>query len=236
MQLIDYQIWLYKVFKPALSLENALFYQLLITMGIISEALATGILLNPLIEENSRDVSLGKVDDKYKHLHDRVVKNQFQNNIRLITKFNLLSPTSIEKFTKIRIDIRNMIHIQNWEGRLYRQLSLEKFSVYMEEFRVFLGDIKSEISINHSAADLSLEFFEISDINFMKMYTGIIIQFDPAKGFGFVKTEALNRSIYFHRSNSASTEKEQLQIGARVQFKLIEGKKGIEAAIQSGRA
>jgi hypothetical protein len=48
MQLLDYQIWLYKVFQPGLSLENAYFYQMLMTMGIITEALSTSVLLDPL--------------------------------------------------------------------------------------------------------------------------------------------------------------------------------------------
>ncbi|MDH4262682.1 MAG: cold shock domain-containing protein [Spirochaetia bacterium] len=232
MQLIDYQIWLYKVFKPGLSLENALFYQLLITMGIISEALATAILLNPIIDENNRDVSLGKVNDTHKLIHDRIVKNQFQNNISLITKFKLLPTELIEKFTKIRIDIRNMIHIQNWDGRLYQQLSIDKFSADLEEFRIFLGEVKSNVKINHTPEHLNLEFFEISQVDSQKTYTGIIIQFDSVKGFGFIKSESFQRSIYFHRSNSVQSDREQLQSGVTVNFKLIEGKKGIEASIQ----
>jgi len=232
MQLIDYQIWLYKVFKPALSLENALFYQLLITMGIISEALGTAILLNPLVEENTKDVSLGKVNERYQALHDRVVKNQFQNNIKLIAKFQLLEPPLLDTFTRIRVDIRNMIHIQNWEGRLYQQLSLEKFSAHLEEFRLFLGDVKSAVALRHTPEDLAMEFFEIPDPDFQKIYRGTIVQFDPVKGFGFIKSDALPRSIYFHRSKSPAAEKDNLQIGRESAFKLIEGKKGIEAVLE----
>lgn len=232
MQLIDYQIWLYKVFKPGLSLENALFYQLLITMGIISEALATCILLNPLIAENDKDVSMGKVQDNYILLQEKIVKNQFQNNIQVISKLKILPPPLLEKFTRLRIDIRNMIHIQNWDGRLYQQLSLEKFSEYLYEFKTFLQDVKKNIQWGHSAVDLSMEFFEIPDVDPAKVYQGEITQFDPVKGFGFIKGEAFHRSIYFHRSKSLLEDKNELAAGKKIQFTLITGKKGIEARLQ----
>ena len=231
MQLVDYQIWLYKVFKPGLSLENALFYQQLVTMGIISEALATSLLLNPLIEENQKDVSLGKVEDKHKILHDRIIKNQFKDNIRLIAKFSILDKILLDSFSKIRIEIRNLIHIQNWEGRLYQQLSIDKFSQYLEKFRNFLDEIKSQIQLKHTPEQLNFEFFEISFVDSCKTYAGHIHQFDSAKGFGFLQSDLLERKIFFHRTNCASGQKDQLQAGKPASFKLIQGKKGIEGMI-----
>ncbi|MDH4200863.1 MAG: cold shock domain-containing protein [Spirochaetia bacterium] len=233
MQLLDYQIWLYKVFKPSLSLENAYFYQLLMTMGIISEALSTAILLNPLVEEDEKDTSLGVISEEHNLLQEYIVKNNFQNNIKLISKFNILPKPVIAKFTAIRIEMRNLIHIQNWQGRLYQQLGIEKFSDYLEKFRDFLSMVKGDIKINISTEMLSLEFFQVSAFKSGELFTGIIHQFHPEKGFGFIQSESFQRKIYFHRANCVDNTKMNWMAGNKVLFRLILGKKGIEASIQA---
>lgn len=229
MQLLDYQIWLYKVFKPGLSLENAYFYQMLTTMGIIAEAISATILLNPLIEEDQKDVSLGSIPSRHDILHGRIVNNHFTDNIRLLRKYKILPESLIEEFTKTRTKIRNLVHIQNWEGRLYNQLGLDQFSEYLESFRKFLMDLKAGINMQHTADELNREFFHVTQIDAEKHYEGTIVQFNPEKGYGFIQSDLLEREIYFHRS-SFIAEKDQLFPGEKIQFKLVNGKKGIEAA------
>ena len=98
IQSLDYQLWLYKVFRPSLSLENAVFYQLLVSMGIITEALTTAILLDPFIVQNPKDRSLGAVDQQYSDIRSLITRNSFSRNIRYwnATVFSLfwISPIS----------------------------------------------------------------------------------------------------------------------------------------------
>ena len=233
LQLVDYQIWLYKVFKPGLSLENAYFYQMLVTTGIISEALSTCILLDPLIQEDQGDKSLGHTAKEYDLLHSAIIKNNFQNNIHLIEKFGILEKDLIDKYTEIRVEIRNMVHIQNWEGRLYQQLSLEKFSEYLEKFQNFLFNLKSRISMIHTLENLNMEFFNFSGLNPGKSFKGQIVQFFVDKGFGFLSCTEFNRNIYFHISQIPDSFKSSIHQGATVTFSLIMGKKGIEGKIET---
>ena len=59
LQLIEYQLWQYKLFKPQYSLESALFFQLLVTQGIIIEAVVFALIADPLVVTDASDRSKG---------------------------------------------------------------------------------------------------------------------------------------------------------------------------------
>ena len=227
LQSVDYQLWLYKVFRPSLSLENAYFYQLIVSMGIITEAIAVAILLNPFMEEDPKDRSLGGVADKYSHIHDHITKNAFSGNIRFLEKTEILPVQTIEKLQSIRVEIRNLVHIQNWEGRLYQSLGYDRFAGYLNDFVQFLDDVKENITENEDAEKVLTKLGFASGAE----KEGLIVDYKEKGGFGFIRCEQTHSDYYFHISfiDKEKLDLNKIRNGLKVRFKLRKGAKGLEA-------
>ncbi|MCE3260417.1 MAG: cold-shock protein [Bacteroidetes bacterium] len=58
------------------------------------------------------------------------------------------------------------------------------------------------------------------------MKTGIVKFFNEAKGFGFIKVDGSSEDIFVH----ANDLKEKIRENDKVQFDVVEGKKGLNAA------
>ena len=231
LQVVDYQIWLYQLFKPSLSVENAYFYQLMISLGIISEVLAAAIMLDPLIKEHKDDRSMGQVSDQHTMIRQNIIENSFIQNIKSIEKLSVMSAELISQFQSIRSEIRNSVHLQNWEGRLYNKLTAELFQKRMGQFRDFLGSVKNEIKITDSVEELQDALFG-KGFRFGKYYRGKVQSFNAPAGFGFIQSEEITQNIFFHISevkNFKESKTGTIDIDHKVSFTLGRGKKGTEA-------
>lgn len=58
--------------------------------------------------------------------------------------------------------------------------------------------------------------------------TGTVKWFNETKGFGFIQTDA-GQDVFAHYSEIASNGFKVLYEGQRVQFSVVEGKKGLQA-------
>jgi len=228
MQLIDYQIWLYKIFRPGLSLENTWFYQLLVTVGIVSEAIAAALLINPLITEDPKDPSLGSVDQRYHDLSDHILKNSFNANLKVIAEIGILPADVVTLFEEIRKEVRNLVHIQNWEGRLYQNLDQSLFSQHLKKFNDFLGKTRSNIVLTHSPETLFNYFFGVGEADPQGRYSGVIKTYHKEKGYGFIDPGLNKGNIYFHISGMEHPGG-VVTSGMEVRFFIEKGKKGFEA-------
>lgn len=227
LQLIDYQLWLYKLFSPKLSLENSYFYQLMVTMGIAAEAVATVILIDPLLTSDPKDRSLGDAATQHEKLTETLVKNSFLNNIKIIESLEILSPELVEKYQQIRQKLRNKVHIQNWGERLYESITFDDFKQNLVLFRKFLLELKEQISLTHTPE--GLQKILLSEIDESRRYTGMIVQFNSSGGFGFIESPEFARQIYFHVSQLEGKE-QSIAENVPVKFSLKKGRKGPEGA------
>ncbi|MDH5718479.1 MAG: cold shock domain-containing protein [Spirochaetia bacterium] len=228
LQLIDYQIWLYKVFRPVFSLENAYFYQLLVSMGIAAEALAASIIADPLIISDKKDRSLGEVLPEYTNALDQIHRNSFRKNIEILGSLDIIDTELEKKYQNFRLNIRNIVHIQNWNGRLYNSLNLEEFQKKLNEFKYFLLEIKEKVNMKHDKEKLLSKIFpHISSRG--EFHKGLVIDFNNKKGFGFIKSLAAKEELFFHVS-SILTSRDKITKGSEVKFQYIQGEKGTEAA------
>lgn len=230
LQLVDYQLWLYRLFRPALSLENAYFYQLMVTMGIVAEALSAAILIDPLLEEDSKDRSLGEAKEENSQIAMAITRNNFTENLKIAEKLEILPRELIHTFQEFRRSIRNLVHIQNWEGRLYESLEYNRFREVLDGFRKFLGELKTNIDLSHSPADLERALFGHDFLAGAKRHQGVIVQFNPRGGFGFIKSGKGKRQIYFHASQLGDIKESQIKDNLKVTFKYKIGQRGYEAA------
>ena len=209
-------------FAPRLSLENTYFYQLLVSMGITAESLVIAILLNSCFttkNENENDLAI----------KEQILRNSFQKNIDTISHLKLLPEPLIEAYQKIRLSVRNIVHLQNWEGKLYETLTVKVFQEKMASFKKILMEIKNDITFPESSeqmASLKKYFFK-DNIDFSREYIGHISRF-LKRGYGFIQVKSLDKEIYFHISHFQDKE-ELIQAGLRVSFYIQNGKHGIEA-------
>jgi cold shock protein len=60
-----------------------------------------------------------------------------------------------------------------------------------------------------------------------KMQTGIVKFFNTAKGFGFITPDGGGKDVFVHANDLAGAV---LQEGAKVQFEVVDGKKGPQAS------
>ncbi|MDH5721011.1 MAG: cold shock domain-containing protein [Spirochaetia bacterium] len=228
LQLIDYQIWLYHVFRPVFSLENAYFYQLLVSMGIIAEALAAVILLDPVVESEENDRSLGETKPEYNYIEEKIFKSSFHKNIENLEKLKIIDNELTLKYQELRATIRNIVHVQAWQGRLYSSLNLEDFQIKLKTFKAFLEEIKKNAVINTDIGNLKNLLFPYDNIDEKEYREGVILDFFHDKGFGFIKENKTGEQHFFHVS-SLKFSKETVYVGKRIKFQVFRVKKGIEA-------
>lgn len=225
LQLLDYQLLLYRTFQPGLSLENSFFYQQIITMGIITESTATAILLDPFIITNPKDRSLGNTDPQYIDITHQIVKNSFVDNIRIMRHLNILSESDEITFQEIRKDIRNLVHIQNWEKRIYQSMDFDFFNQRLTKFKNFLLSLKEHKNRSHTVEEI-LTYFQPEDSN--QLYNGIISEYFEDRGFGFIKTYSGPGKVFFH-INRFPEYTGELTKGKNISVRIKKSSQGYEA-------
>ena len=154
LQLIEYQLWQYKLFKPQYSLESALFFQLLVTQGIIIEAVVFALIADPLVVTDASDRSKGTGNPEHANLLKIIRRRTFAAHIQQLRTMNILSGELCTELDTFRNEIRNLVHLQNWEGRLYRQLPLTDYNKHLQDFDRILKSLNTEIQQTHTLADL----------------------------------------------------------------------------------
>lgn len=154
LQLIEYQLWQYKLFKPQYSLESALFFQLLVTQGIIIEAVVFALIADPLVVTDTSDRSKGTGNPEHANLLKIIRRRTFAAHIQQLRTMNILTAELCTELDTFRNDIRNLVHLQNWEGRLYRQLPLSDYNKHLQDFDRILKSLNAQIEQTHTLADL----------------------------------------------------------------------------------
>lgn len=227
LQLIDYQLWLYKVFRPSLSLANSLFYQLSTTMGMILELLAFALLADPVLITDSSDRSKGQIKRHYRVLDKKITEASFVDNIRLLSELGVLSEEQCAQLHSFRVEVRNLVHIQNWDGRIYESFTAEHFQENFDLFRKLLRSLKTgkntTTDLNNLCRKLQLNF---PDEN--QQYEGQLITYFPEKNHGFIRDDALNTSYYFSTGDVAE-DKSRIEVGKRYSFRVTLSWKDKEA-------
>ncbi len=62
------------------------------------------------------------------------------------------------------------------------------------------------------------------------MKTGIIVNFNEEKGFGFIRPDGGGDNLFFHISSTNGIAQEDLVSGAPVSFSTIKGDRGLVAS------
>ena len=62
------------------------------------------------------------------------------------------------------------------------------------------------------------------------METGTVKFFDEVKGFGFITIDGQDKDVFVHFSAIVSDDFKTLNDGDRVQFQIVEGERGEQAA------
>jgi cold shock CspA family protein len=219
LQCTEYQIWQYRLFKPNLSLENSIFFQLLITFGIITEAIVIAILLNPLLKSKA-NYEL----EEAKNITQIINNQSFQKNVQLLCHLKQLSPESSSLISEIRKQLRNLVHLQHWPGKLFETLTIEVFNQRVSAFFELLRKLKEETPGSHIDQEL-YEYFAISDEASRK---GKIQRLNPDRAFGFIRDDE-NKTDYFFLYKNITEKKKSPAIGQPVMFKTKNSSKGLEA-------
>ena len=251
LQNIDFDFWIYNFFKITLSLEQTYLYQLNIKMGIVAESLATTLLLQPILKKENELKTQGspksiglsldtlstaheiEVQDKHVNLKDKILKNKFSDNLKLIQNLSILKQEQVDLYYSLK-EIRNLVHIQNWEGTLFNNLTVESFKKDISRFKELLLSIKEYNNLSHSIENLFEYFNNITkdSINYesSEEYKGEIINYYSQKGFGFIKSSMLEQNVFFHITNIITGENilDDL-IGMNVSFYTSKKEKGLEA-------
>lgn len=59
---------------------------------------------------------------------------------------------------------------------------------------------------------------------------GIVKWFNAAKGYGFIAPDGSQKDVFVHYSAIQTVGYKELQQNQRVEFEVVEGKKGLQAA------
>lgn len=63
------------------------------------------------------------------------------------------------------------------------------------------------------------------------MLTGTVEEFDKLKGYGFIKTDDNGERIFVHYQSIVTEGFKTLDVGQRVSFVAVEGKRGYQASL-----
>ena len=160
LQLIEYQLWQYKLFKPQYSLESALFFQLLITQGIIIEAVVFALIADPLVVPDAHDRSKGTTSGEHENLLYMIRRRTFAAHVQQLRAMHIVSEPLATELDAFRNEIRNLVHLQNWDGRLYRQIPQAEYTRHLNAFDLLLRKLNGEISPGHSLEAL-LAYYQL---------------------------------------------------------------------------
>lgn len=61
------------------------------------------------------------------------------------------------------------------------------------------------------------------------MATGTVKWFSPERGFGFIEQDGDGTDVFAHHSNITAEGLRELQEGQKVNFDLVQGRKGMQA-------
>ncbi len=221
LQLIEYQLWLYRLFKPQYSLESALFFQLLVTQGIVIEAVVFALIADPLVIPDASDRSKGGSDPRHENLLRMIRKRTFANHIQQLRSMRLLSDQLCDRLDKFRNEIRNLVHLQNWEGRLYRQISLAEYSKHLQEFDELLRKLNNSIIRAPDLAEL-LAYYQLDG----RRLRGTVKYYNRNSLRGQIEAKGPHDYIPFFLTASA----QPLHKGDAVSFVLELSAQGIRAS------
>lgn len=228
LQLIEYQLWQYKLFKPQYSLESALFFQLLVTQGIVIEAVVFALIADPLVVTDTSDRSKGTGNPEHANLLKIIRRRTFAAHIQQLRAMNLVSENLCQDLDTFRNEIRNLVHLQNWEGRLYRQLPLSDYNKHLQEFDRLLRSLNAEIAQMHSLPDL-LAYYHLDG----RRLRGTLKYLNTKSGKGQIEARAIHDFIPFIASDMPTTLR--LKRGDFVSFVLVATEHGVRAKeLQAG--
>ncbi|GAB4428485.1 MAG: hypothetical protein OHK0011_10690 [Turneriella sp.] len=220
LQLIEYQLWLYRLFKPQYSLESALFFQLLVTQGIIIEAVVFALIADPLVVPDTSDRSKGGSDPQHENLLRMIRKRTFASHIQQLRSMQILTDVLCDRLDQFRNEIRNLVHLQNWEGRLYRQIPQSEYSKHLQEFDDLLRQLNTTISATPDLPHL-LEYYQLDG----RRLRGTVKFFNRNSLRGQIEAKGPHDYIPFFLQSSDP----QLHKGDTVTFVLEVGNHGIRA-------
>lgn len=226
LQLIEYQLWQYKLFKPQFSLESALFFQLLVTQGIVIEAVVFALIADPLVVTDASDRSKGSSTAEHANLLKLIRRRTFAAHVQQLRAMQIVSDEICNRLDTFREEIRNLVHLQNWEGRLYRQLPLADFSRQLKDFDRLLLDMNAQISAVHTLTDL-LAYYSLDG----RRLRGNVKYLNQRSGKGQIEAKASHDYIPFF----ADAVNKAPRRGDSVTFTLTVTEHGVRATdIQPG--
>lgn len=195
LQLLEYQLWQYKLFKPQYSLESALFFQLLVTQGIIIEAVVFALIADPLVLTDSSDRSKGTGNPEHANLLRIIRRRTFAAHIQQLRAMSIVSGELCNELDTFRNEIRNLVHLQNWEGRLYRQLPLADYNRHLQDFDRILKSLNAQIQGGHSLQDL-LAYYSLDG----RRIRGTVKYLNTKSGKGQIEAKVVHDYIPFFAS------------------------------------
>jgi hypothetical protein len=224
LQLIEYQLWQYRLFKPQYSLESALFFQLLVTQGIIIEAIVFALVANPLVVSDQSDRSKGTTEAQHTNLLNVIRKRTFAAHIQQLRAMQILDENLCTELDVFRNEIRNLVHLQNWDGRLYRQIPLADYSKHLAAFDALLKQLNADAKGNHTPEEL-LGYYALDG----RELKGTIKFFNRNSGKGQIDARGPHEYIPFFAD--VSSARTQPRRGDQVTFVLTVTELGVRAVL-----
>lgn len=224
IQQINFQLWIYKLFRPDFSLENGFFYMLQTQLGIMIETLVAAVLYNPFIEPN-KDRSLGDVKAQYKDIGQVIKGMSFAKMIRLCREKKILSQEAIIQIDQIRDSRNEEIHLHGIDFRIYNNFDFGRFK---EKYDLVISILKElqvhfqKAPIHHNATDLRKYFFGYEKNQ--EIFEGSIVALKEEHFYGFVKIAKASEGIYFQYQENDNLDRKQ-----NVRFRVIETESGLMA-------
>lgn len=222
LQLIEYQLWQYKLFKPQYSLESALFFQLLITQGIVIEAVVFALIADPLVVSDTGDRSKGTTNSEHQNLLNLIRKRTFAMHIDQLRAMHIVDDSLADELDQFRNEIRNLVHLQNWDGRLYRQISQADYNKHLKAFDEILKKLNANISAGHTLQEL-LGYYALDG----RKLRGTVKFFNRNSGRGQLEVKGPHSYVPFFREDIAAERAPQK--GDSVSLKLVVVEAGVRA-------
>jgi cold shock CspA family protein/uncharacterized protein YukE len=147
-------------------------------------------------------------------------KRTFASHIQQLRNMHVLSDKLCDRLDKFRNEIRNLVHLQNWEGRLYRQITQAEYSKHLTEFDELLKELNTAIRYAPQLQDL-LRYYRLDG----QRLRGTVKYFSDKTGRGQIEAKIPHEYIPFFCETTADLLK-----GDTVTFKLEVGPKGIYAS------
>ena len=163
---------------------------------MIIEAVVFALIADPLVISDSSDRSKGTTNAEHLNLLNLIRRRTFASHVQQLRAMRIVDAALADELDAFRNEIRNLVHLQNWDGRLYRQIPQADYTKHLQAFDRLLKSLNGAVKAEREFTDLTAYYLLDG-----RMLSGQVKFFNRNSGRGQIDAKGPHDYIPFFRED-----------------------------------